>query len=164
MRALLWKKDAFKWADHYRLERQLVLAVIQVESAGDPWSCRYEPAYPYLETPSQYAARNGINTTTEEVLQRTSFGLMHVMGGVFRQYGWQGPLPEAFKPEMSLEYGCRHLARKASKWGDDPCTLYASFNAGSVRKTPGGMFHNQKNVDRFYQIYLEITSGNVSKD
>lgn len=143
-------------ASRYRIPLDIAIALVETESTGNEWAYRYEPQYPYLEAPEIYAARRGISRASETALQMSSFGLTQVMGGVAREHSFQGDLPELFKPEVSLEYGFRHLRNKADRYGDEPGTLYAAYNAGSVRRTSGGMFINQKHVDRFYRILLDV--------
>ena len=134
---------------NFNLDPKVIEAVIMTESLGLQWSCKYEPNYSYLVNPRDYADHLVISFDTEVMLQRTSLGLMHPMGGVCREHGFKGMLTEILKPELSIQYGCQHLKLKAERYGTDPSTLYAAYNAGSVQKTTGGMFINQKNVDRF---------------
>jgi soluble lytic murein transglycosylase-like protein len=75
------------------------------------------------------------------MLQKTSIGLMQVMGGVYRQYGYKGWLSAIFSsPENQLDYGCRHLAAKIEKYGLSPGI--SAYNAGSPTNA------NQAYVDR----------------
>ena len=114
----------------------LILGVIQVESAGHPYATRFEPGYRWCwdvrrrrpltvrradlghaGAPSGFAAPDAATAgyystaATEYTQQRTSWGLMQVMGAVAREHGYTGPLPELCDPAHGIEYGVRHLAR-----------------------------------------------------
>lgn len=141
----------------FGLDPKIVQAVVITESDGDMWSYRLEPSYAYLVNPRDWAAKNSVSLDSEIALQKTSIGLMQPMGGVCREWGFQDKLSEIFQPRLSLYYGCRHLLSKAQKYGTDPATMYAAYNAGSIIKTLGGMFINQRNVDRFMTNYNKLS-------
>ena len=123
-------------------------AMIMTESGGERLSMRYEPHYKYLYHPRDFSQKLGITVETEEVLQKSSFGLTQFMGAVAREFGFNGLLPELFNIEKNIEYGCRALKKHYQNYGNIHDSI-ASYNAGSVRKTPGGFYENQKHVDRF---------------
>lgn len=147
------------YAKHLDLEVPLIAATIAVESLGNTFAYRYEPNYKWLygsDDTKEFARIGGMTVETNLVCQKSSYGLMQVMGGVFYEY--QGhqfektPLTMLL-PEVGLKYGCIHLKAKQQKYGEDAAHTYAAYNAGSVQKTSGGMFFNQKNVDRFDHFY-----------
>lgn len=152
----MWRELILQFAKEYSIDPVVLAAVIHTESRGDMWSTRQEENYRYPVHPREWADRLGISYHTELTHQGTSWGLMHVMGGVAREYGFDGQLPQLIVPELSMKYGCKHLRNKAQKYGSDPCVLYAAYNGGSPRYTPGGMFQNQANVDNFYQNLLAV--------
>lgn len=147
----------------YGLDQDLVAAVIQVESAGNPFAIRYERNYRWTFNVNMLAQDISCTPDTMEQMQKTSYGLMQVMGGVAYEHGlarekdydyrWPTSL---IMPEMGVEYGCRHLKAKQRVIGDDPARIYAAYNAGSAIKTDGGLYINQRAVDRFYAFYLEL--------
>lgn len=124
---------ARKIADDHDLPDALVLGVIEVESAGNTWAARFERHYRwcmnvrtmrvFTASPSQARsseAPNGFPGTvdpyyssadTEWIGQKTSWGLMQVMGAVAREHGYTDALPALCEPMHGIEYGCRHLAR-----------------------------------------------------
>lgn len=155
MESLIWKDLIEKMAVQYGIDMALLLAVVETESGGNQWVSRYEAQYSYLFEPRQIAANLGISMATEEVLQKTSWGLMQPMGGVCRELGYMDHLTKMTDPRLSMSYGCKYLKKKMQRFGMDECTVYAAYNAGSPRKTPGGLFVNQKAVDRFYQNLLK---------
>ena len=75
-----------------RVEPALIMAIVSVESGGDPCATRYEPHYHYLFKPETFAKLNRITENTEIIQQKTSWGLMQVMGGVARERKFIGPL------------------------------------------------------------------------
>ncbi|WP_111745582.1 lytic transglycosylase domain-containing protein [Salinisphaera orenii] len=114
----------------------IVAGVIEIESADQTTATRAEPYYrwcwdcrngrPYTATKAQCrqfaapddfhapdAAKAGYYSTdaTEWLHQRTSWGLMQIMGAVAREHGLKGPIPGLCDAQTGIEYGCRHLAR-----------------------------------------------------
>jgi soluble lytic murein transglycosylase-like protein len=170
-KALPWPLIREK-AEKYRLSPELVAAVVQTESAGNVHCIRAEvkktlsesgqvlfvSTWRYFEEPDHFAAslKPACSSPTEWVLQACGIGPMQVQGGVAREHGFAGWLTELCSWETGVEYGCRHLRKKADRYGDDPATLYAAYNGGSPRKTATGMFENQRNVDRFMALYREL--------
>lgn len=164
-------------AHKHGLELNVVMAVIQVESAGNPFAVRAEMTalldqngrqvfmsrwhYPFH--PKEIAEKLGCTVPTEKVFQATSFGPMQIMGAVAREHGFTGWLTELCSWSLGTEFGCRHLRKMRDRYGEDPATLYAAYNAGSPRKTPGGMFENQRNVDRFMTFYREIEESQYER-
>jgi len=152
-----WRLLVDSAALKHGIEQALLAAIIQTESGGDMWVTRYEPQYNYLYFARNNAENNKITVATEETLQRMSWGLTQLMGGVCRELGFEGQIPQMITPELNLDYACRFIKQKQQKYGDDPCVTYAAYNAGSIRKLPSGFYVNQKNVDRFYSIYQTMT-------
>lgn len=137
-----------KYADKSGMNPEWIAACIMTESNNNPWAMRYEPNYHYLYSPRVFAANLGISVETEEVCQRSSFGLMQIMGGVCRELHFQGHLPEVFDPDLNLEIGTEKLKKCMQRYGSIHDAI-AAYNAGSVVKTLGGFYKNQKHVDRF---------------
>lgn len=156
MNSLKWMGLITQMSAQFSIEEPMILAVIETESGGNEYAIRYEPHYRYLVEPRQYAANLGLSMATEEMLQRTSFGLMQPMGGVCREHSFDDNLIKIMDPKLSVFYGCKHLKKKMQRYGDDPATLYAAYNAGSPQKTAGGMFTNQRHVDHFYRNFLRV--------
>jgi hypothetical protein len=155
-------------ASKYRLSPELVAAVVQTESRGNTAAFRVEGrkmmdntgnviislTWRYFMTPESFASiLHDCTPATEWLGQAVGWGPMQVQGAVAREHGFRGWFPELCSWDVGVEYGCKHLRKKADAYGDDPSVLYAAYNAGSPRKTPGGLFVNQKNVDNFTQNY-----------
>lgn len=161
-------------AAKYRLSPEFVAAVIQTESQGNVFCMRAEvkktmteagqvlfvSAWRYFEEPDHFAdqLKPYCSRPTEWVGQATGWGPMQVQGAVAREHGFTGWFSELCSWSLGVEYGCRHLRKKADRYGDDPATLYAAYNAGSPRKNNLGMFVNQGNVDNFMRNYREVAS------
>lgn len=151
------------YAAYHGLEQALVHAIIMVESAGNTWAVRYEPNMRWQLPPEQsqiHAKACGVSLDTELMCQRTSWGLMQVMGVVARELGFDGLLTKLCDEELGIAYGCKQLER-LKKWHksysfDD---VVASYNAGSPRYTKQGFYENQAYVDKvtaYYSNYKKV--------
>lgn len=116
-------------ADH-ALDPQLVCAVIEQESAWNPWAVRYEPGFLSRYVAPLYTA--GKLSATEAYTRAMSWGLMQVMGQVAREFGFQdASLAELCDPPAGIEFGCRILAARLKRAkGDVPAALL-SWNGGA---------------------------------
>ena len=87
------------------LEPSLVCAVIEQESAWNPWAVRYEPGFLSRYVAPLYTA--GKLSATEAYTRSMSWGLMQVMGQVARENGFSQPsLAELCDPNTGIEFGC----------------------------------------------------------
>ena len=99
-------------ASEHGLDPSLVCAVIEQESAWNPWALRYEPAF-YEKYIAPQTARGSIVDVTESRARAFSWGLMQVMGQVAREHGFDGAsLAALCDPAAGLEIGCRVFAAK----------------------------------------------------
>lgn len=134
-------------AAEYGVPEPLLRAVVEVEGGGDPWAIRYEDHFRWLCDPEEHIGYHQ-SLDTEKTAQKTSWGLMQVMGALARELGFEGSfLSLLCKPELSLKYGALYLRnqhRRYGCWGD----AVAAYNAGSVRKKDDGSYRNQRYVDR----------------
>ena len=114
------------------LDPLLVQAVIQVESGGNPWANRYEARYRWLakwnsgdpwprnRSVLQFPSPSGVSRSTEYQNQKTSWGLMQIMGGVAREVGFRKPfLTELLNPATNVQFGCIFLRRCIKERGED---------------------------------------------
>jgi soluble lytic murein transglycosylase-like protein len=117
-----------KWATKYEIDPAIVFGIVMKESQGLPWAIRYEPAYKWLFEVNKVKP-SICSVYTEEMLQKCSWGLMQVMGAVFREYGFEGWLTElATDIDRQIQYGTKHLAKKIKKYGVD--RGISAYNAG----------------------------------
>lgn len=154
-------------AREFRLPLDLVLAIIQVESAGDPEATRFEPHYRWLwdvagnapfrlsaaeakakQPPRSFPAHRGTTPATEFIQQQTSFGLMQVMGAVARELGMARPLVALCETTTGIEYGCRQLRRLADRFyerdGYGWAGVVRAYNTGHPRCSKAGDAYLEK--------------------
>ncbi|PYU32417.1 MAG: lysozyme, partial [Acidobacteria bacterium] len=74
-------------AEAHALWPELVCAIVEQESAWNPWALRYEPAF-YEKYIAPQIARGVIADLTEWRARAFSWGLMQVMGQVAREHGF----------------------------------------------------------------------------
>lgn len=145
----IYEKQIQIAANHFKLDVDLITAICQVESAFRPFAARYEVNYKWTVAISAHSLRLGITYNTEEILQKTSYGLMQVMGGLARDLGFSRHLGELYIPEINLHYGCKYLRKLTDKYGDEDKVI-SSYNQGSPRMKPSGVFENEVYVDKVY--------------
>ena len=120
---------ARKAAASQSLDPALVCAVIEQESAWNPWAMRYEPAFF-----SKYVA--GLYTTnkisaSEAYARGFSWGLMQVMGQVAREAGFEAPFLSALcDPEQGISVGCKVLRKKFDAMASDTTRALLAWNGG----------------------------------
>lgn len=141
--------DAAKFAN---IDPMLVLAIAEVESAGDPLAVRFEPGWRYHYNVEEFAKLCRISKDTEHTLQACSFGLMQVMGTVARELGHEGSLLQLTDAKLGAKYGCMKLAKlfKILKSVDD---VIAAYNGGSAIRNKDGTYRNQIYVDKVRRVY-----------
>lgn len=131
-------------ACEHALDPALVCAVIEQESAWNPWAVRYEPSFLSRYVAPLYTA--GKLSATETYARAISWGLMQVMGQVAREFGFDEPyLSELCDPATGIEYGCRILsARVVRAKGDVPAALLA-WNGGADQNYPAEVLARKRN-------------------
>lgn len=143
-------------AGEHDVDPVLFEAICRVESSLDPFAMRYEPRWNYLYFPREHASRLRITEDTETQLQKFSYGLCQIMGSVAREHGFSGPLGALISdPALCLKYGAIHLKKFLWKYQTE-VEVIAAYNAGSARKTPGGMFVNQQYVDKVDKVLRQL--------
>lgn len=135
----------------------LVASIVSCESGGDPYSARFEPNYKYLYKVNEFAALLKITPETEECHQKTSFGLMQVMGGVARELGFRHHLLALTDPIIGLHFGCLKLKKLHERWVSVE-DVVAAYNAGSPRIGVNAKYYNQAYVDKVMSRYRELVS------
>ncbi len=124
-------------AQRYGLDPALVAAIVRQESGGNPDAIRFEPKsrlvvdvrtwspFRKLDEAEVVMARPPLgwhsvspcSLATEWMAQRTSWGLMQVLGATARDVGFQGAFLSALlDPAEGVEWGCRFLKRLTSRW------------------------------------------------
>jgi hypothetical protein len=111
---------------------------VEQESGWNTWATRYEPNYRWL-----YPNRHEIfdpplaSRATEVHQQKTSWGLMQIMGATARARGFTGDFcSQLCDPATGLEYGCRHLRRLIDRFGSqyDHRAVLSAYNTGHPQR------------------------------
>ncbi len=127
-------------AEKYNIPPAIVYGVCMQESSMSPYAARYEKHYRWLYKPKQVKPKT-CSLETERIFQKTSFGMMQMMGGVYRELGYEGWLTEIIgKPELQMDYGCKFLGKKIKKFGLERGIL--AYNSGSPRMNESGDYIN----------------------
>ncbi len=161
-KTLGYKELAVAAAREVQLPPPLLLAIVEVESGGDPYRSRIDPVH---GTSAPQAARpSSCDAGTEMMFQRTFWGLMQVPGSAARETGFDGWLTELTRPDVNLRTGAERLARLAgrflARYGMEG--VISAWNAGAPRKRPDGKFANQKFVDAVMKA-MEVFEGILSE-
>jgi Transglycosylase SLT domain len=143
-------------AEKFRIDANLMRAIIAVESAYQPFANRFEVnTEKYCVTPASYASRLRITELTERHNQMTSWGLCQMMGFNLRAMGYLDHIPAACIPSINLYYMCKLLKTLFQKYGDESDVI-SSYNQGSPRKTAGKMYENQRYVDKVFAELMKF--------
>lgn len=146
-------------AKEFKLDYKIVASIVMQESSGESFAHRYEPNYSWLYHPNKYAIELRISAISEEIAQKTSYGLMQIMGAVGRELGHRGYCPELFQDELNLHYGCKYLKKLYDRYQNEN-DMIASYNMGSPRKTHGGLYENEKKyVDPILRRIRELQNN-----
>lgn len=148
-------KDIKDISKKYGVEWELITAIIMKESSGKCDVTRYEDHYVWLFKVKEHAQLNRITEQTEEILQKTSWGLMQVMGAVLREMGFNKNLPKAIDPKINVSYGTKFLRKLIDKY-ENRDDVIAAYNAGSPRRDKNGKYVNQAYVDTVIAYMNEL--------
>ena len=158
-------------AQEFNLPPLLVQGIIQVESAGNPFAYRAEPAYRYLfdvdnnepfrelsqaeidtaSAPNDFPWYESLSSQDSEWFgQQSSWGPMQVIGAVARERGFGNCFPELCSFDDGVHWGCSHLRWLAERYlkNDGWPGVISAYNQGSPRRNDDGTFCNQAYVDK----------------
>lgn len=139
------------------LDINFVAAIVMQETTGVSWKTKYEPNFRHLLTPGKFAVSRGISEETETINQKTSWGLMQIMGAVAREVGFRTDLPELGKPAIGLKWGCMKLRAVTDRYGKGGLQdVAAAWNAGSIVKDASGALVNQRYVVSVMRYYNDL--------
>jgi len=134
-------------AENHRLPAGLVKAIIQVESGGNTYAMRYEPAFLKRYIPEKPQRFGCASLETERQARATSWGLMQIMGEVARELGCKEPFLSTLCDAVTgIHYGCLLLSmlrdRYLDRYGWDG--VISAYNQGSPEKDKkSGIYRNQ---------------------
>jgi len=137
------------------LDPDLVRGVISVESSWNSLAMRYEDKYRWLWPGyNQVVAPAGVSFDTEVMQQKTSWGLMQVMGAVAREMGFREKfISRLCNPIVGVRYGCKYLEHMKKNRGWDGEDLISAYNAGRPTKDNADYvrkvmrFYDRKNLE-----------------
>jgi soluble lytic murein transglycosylase-like protein len=130
---------AHRAADAHALWPELVCAIVEKESAWNPWALRYEPEF-YEKYVAPQFARGAIADVTESRARAFSWGLMQVMGQVAREHGFKSEsLAFLCDPAMGLEIGCRVFAAKLAAAEGNVTHALLLWNGAGNQDYPGAV-------------------------
>ena len=130
---------AHRAAEAHALWPELVCAIVEQESAWNPWALRYEPAF-YEKYIAPQIARGAIADVTESRARAFSWGLMQVMGQVAREYGFaDASLASLCDPAVGLEIGCRVFAAKLAAAEGNVTRALLLWNGAGNRDYPAAV-------------------------
>lgn len=150
IRAAAWES-----AKVHKVELNLVLAMIVVESSGNRFRTRFEKNWSYFKDIDIWAFKRQITENTERIMQMTSWGLMQVMGSVARELGFVGDLPELTDTRIGIEYGVKKIVNVQKKYSS-ATDIIAAYNAGRV-VMENGRYKNQHHVDKVMAALYELS-------
>lgn len=131
-------------AREHALDPALVCAVIEQESAWNPWAVRYEPGFLSRYVAPLYTA--GKFSATEAYTRSMSWGLMQVMGQVAREFGFEeSSLAELCDAPIGLEFGCRILATRFARAKGDVSAALLAWNGGANPNYPSEVLTRTRN-------------------
>ncbi len=142
---------ARQMAEFNKVDSDLVLSIIEVESSFNHWAVRYEGHWKHHFKVEEFARRAQITAETEKQLQMMSFGLMQVMGTVARELGHLGNLLELCQPEVGLKFGIFKLLDLMKKHRSE-LDVISAYNAGTPKKGSHGLYVNQGYVTKVSNI------------
>jgi peptidoglycan hydrolase-like protein with peptidoglycan-binding domain len=122
----IWQKyqDSIeRWASHYGVPAELIIATIATESSGNAKAARREPGY----------------KSDRETPHRVSYGLMQTLISTARAALGDDKIDADFllKPDGSIRAGTAYIAQQARKTQFDPPVVACAYNAGSVVRNDG---------------------------
>lgn len=159
---LPWR-EIFEFGEKYRVEDELICAVMMQESGGNQYATRYEPRWKYWADPERYALNLGSTVETERMGQATSFGYMQIMGAVARELNFTGWFGMLYLPSYNVNLGTAKLAKLLHQYRD-PFEVLAAYNAGKPRRDSKGNFLNQGYVDSVIKRYKEMKAISAKKE
>ena len=153
------KKICCMEAKKNRLDKVLLMAVIEVESAGDPKAYRFEPAFweRYLKNNDDWKDRDAKEVSA-------SYGLMQLMYTTAWGLGWRGDGPDLYEPVINIKLGAKllhDLIKSIAKSPDNslwPIDIaLARYNGGYKNNPdPEGRLRNQGYLDKVKRIYWKL--------
>lgn len=151
-----WARELIKSAaGRYGLDPQLVEAVVRTESSGNPRAYRFEPAFW-----DRYLKNNPAYSNSQPRRVSASYGLMQLMYPTAKdELGFNNEPEGLFIPQVSLDLGCRLLARNL-KWANgDMDAALAAYNGGRTESNRKPPYRNSGYVVKVKKHLRDIQEG-----
>ena len=145
-------------AKAFGVDSSLIAAIVMKESSGNRFASRYEPIFRYIWETETCAKRLKCSEDTEIIGQKTSYGLMQIMGSVAREWGFLGWFGELYEIETNLNFGIKHLRQYLLKYPNVSDAI-SSYNQGSPRRGSDGLYLNQKYVETVLLFKKQLEDG-----
>jgi len=150
-------------AGRWDLDPILLASQVTQESAGNTFAMKFEPRYPYLwdvrrdekfrrltadermciQPPPDFFAMPGVYAETEWIAQKTSWGLLQIMGATARELGYHRMyLSGLLDPVEGLDYACKYLVRLKKTVNGNEEKMLAAYNAGLGNLAGGVRYAN----------------------
>jgi hypothetical protein len=133
----------------------LISAIIIKESGGNKYAQQYQPDYPYVYRVSEFARSIGCSYSTELHMQRTSWGLMQIMGATARYLGFSGWFGQLIDPETNIRFGARQLSKLLKTYGLESDVISA-YNQGQPFRAQDGRYKNQEYVNDILKLKARL--------
>lgn len=135
-------EDAIKEAaDGVKVRPSLLMGLAWKESSFSWWAAKFEPGYPYLwdtknNKPTRVEAETGAigmaSPATELTFQRTSWGVLQIMGATAREFGFrEALLSHLLDVRLGAQYGAKYLAFLLRRHAGDEADALSAYNAGA---------------------------------
>lgn len=112
------------------IDPALACAIVEQESAWNPWSIRYEPAFQ-----KRYEDNKG-HTPTEATARSMSWGLFQTMGETVRSIGYKGDIPQLCDVDTGITWGLLVLQTKLKLSNGDVTKGLLYWNGGGNPSYP----------------------------
>lgn len=150
-------------AKKYQIERALLMAICQVESAFKVDAYRYEPAF-WEWLKEKYP---GVWDHRDPKEVSASYGLMQVMYTTAWNLGFRGAGEELYEPVVNVELACRLInqiqagIKPAAHFKCWPVEIVlARYNGGSMgNPDTGGGLRNYQYTRKVLKAYWEIRTN-----
>lgn len=145
------EKAIMKYGIKYKIPIALIKAIIKQESGGNFWATRIEKHL--KKAPWYKRLLFGIKNIID--YHYCSFGLMQILYGMARHYGFIGSPFKLYDPDIGIKYGVRHLKYLWRRYRGNIKDIISVYNAGSIRRSTEGKYRNQEYVDNVLKFYFE---------
>lgn len=152
------RNAAWESSKIHKVELDLILAMIHVESSGNRYKIRFEKNWSYFKDVDIWAFNRQISENTERISQMHSWGLLQIMGSVARELKFDGDLPELTDNKIGVYYGTMKIKQLQNKY-ISTLDVVAAYNAGLPKKNASGRYLNQGYVDKVMSALSEIQKG-----